>query len=540
MLGGKNKGINKWKLKLLFLMAMNAITLIFPHQLYEPHPAVGNDRRILLVEEWLFFQQYQFHKLKLVLHRASMKTYQGKLEAQHFDVEYVESGDMRSDVRELISWLAQQGVTDLYFTDPVDNWLSRRIRGTAAKFGIALHQQRTPNFINTMEEVNGFFDKRQHYFQTDFYKWQREQRNILLEKDGSPVGGKWTFDTDNRKKLPAKEKPVGIDFPPLSEIVKEAIRYVDRRFRNNYGDATLPFENAFYPTSHEQARKWLDNFLRDRFFKFGIYEDAIAKNEHYLYHSVLTPMLNIGLLTPQSIVERALDAAVEYDIPINSLEGFIRQVMGWREYIRIVYEREGSRQRTTNYWSFSRKIPSSFWTGNTGITPVDTVIRKVLKTGYSHHIERLMIMGNFFVLCEFNPDDVYRWFMEMYIDAYDWVMVPNVYGMTQFSDGGLMVTKPYISGSNYILKMSDFKASPSDANTDWATVWDALFWRFMHVHRDFFLKNPRIGMLIKTFDKMPAAKRLAHLDVANSFLQELDASPGSTAPVPGGGLRKNI
>jgi deoxyribodipyrimidine photolyase-related protein len=208
--------------------------------------------------------------------------------------------------------------------------------------------------------------------------------------------------------------------------------------------------------------------------------------------------------------------AAKKNIPLNSLEGFIRQIVGWREFIRIVYEREGSKQRTKNYWGLERKIPTIFWTGETGITPVDNVIKKALKTGYSHHIERLMVMGNFMLLCEFNPDEVYRWFMEMYVDAYDWVMVPNVYGMTQFADGGLMTTKPYISGSNYLLKMSDYAKGP------WTEVWDGLFWRFMHVHRDFFLKNPRLGMLVKTFDKMPEEKRNNHIAIAETYLENLD------------------
>ena len=235
-----------------------------------------------------------------------------------------------------------------------------------------------------------------------------------------------------------------------------------------------------------------------------------------MFHSVLTPALNIGLIQPGALIDKALKAAEEYKVPINSTEGFIRQIIGWREFIHILYQREGSRQRTCNYWSFKRKIPPAFYTGDTGITPVDTVIRKVLSTGYCHHIERLMVLGNFMLLCEFHPDAVYQWFMEMFIDSYDWVMVPNVYGMSQFADGGLMTTKPYISSSNYILKMSDF------AKGDWQEVWDGLFWRFMHKHRTFFLQNPRLGMLINTFDKMPDAKKEQHLKSAHQFLQQLD------------------
>jgi len=200
------------------------------------------------------------------------------------------------------------------------------------------------------------------------------------------------------------------------------------------------------------------------------------------------------------------------------LEGFIRQIVGWREYIHLVYEREGRRQRTRNFWGFTRTIPTPFWKGETGIAPVDAVIKKLLQCGYSHHIERLMIMGNFMLLCEFNPHEVYRWFMELYIDSYDWVMVPNTYGITQFADGGLMMTKPYISGSNYIMKMSNYKKD----NT-WQPVWDGLFWRFMYVHRAFFKSNPRLSFLLRTWDKMSAATKEKHLHAANNFLSKLDA-----------------
>jgi deoxyribodipyrimidine photolyase-related protein len=238
--------------------------------------------------------------------------------------------------------------------------------------------------------------------------------------------------------------------------------------------------------------------LRD----FGPYEDAIVKKEIVLHHSVLTPMLNVGLISPREVIDFTLQFASANEVPMNSLEGFIRQVLGWREYIRMVYEWKGRIERTRNYWGFNKKIPMAFWMGTTGIEPLDDTIRKVRETGYCHHIERLMVVGNYMLLNEFDPDEVYRWFMELFIDAYDWVMVPNVYGMSQFADGGLMATKPYISGSNYIMKMSNY---PKGA---WQAKWDALFWRFMDKHRAFFLRNPRLGMLIKMYDKMPKEKQL--------------------------------
>jgi deoxyribodipyrimidine photolyase-related protein len=191
-----------------------------------------------------------------------------------------------------------------------------------------------------------------------------------------------------------------------------------------------------------------------------------------------------------------------------------------------VYEREGGKQRTTNYWKFSRKIPTSFWEGNTGIHPIDHLIETLKKNAYTHHIERLMVLGNFMLLCEFNPDEVYKWFMEWYIDSYDWVMVPNVYGMTQFADGGLITTKPYISGSNYLLKMGDWDKKKTtqlgNEEVSWTEIWDGLFWRFMDKQRGFFLKNPRLGMLVKTLDKMNPERKKRLFHIANSYLLQLD------------------
>ncbi|AMR31518.1 deoxyribodipyrimidine photolyase [Mucilaginibacter sp. PAMC 26640] len=497
---------------------MAAITIIFPHQLFEKHPAVKADRPVYLVEEWLFFNQYTFHKKKLLLHRAAMKCYADRLAGQGIAVHYIEATDPLSDIRELIPHLAAQKLSAIHYAHLADDWLESRLDSACAKHNMQLAKYRSPNWLNTAEEVSDYFDGRKTYFQTDFYTQQRKQRKILLEPDGKPIGGKWTFDTENRLKFPKNGAVPLPDVPGKNSYVTEGAEWVDQHYPDNYGTTSSPFGNlgGFYPVSHKEAEEWLNNFLSHRFGNFGIYEDAMVARESFLYHSVLTPMLNIGLLNPQQIIERALQIATESDVPMNSLEGFIRQIMGWREFIHIVYEREHVKQRTRNYWGFTRKIPATFWKGETGILPVDTVIKKALHTGYSHHIERLMVMGNFMLLCEFDPHEVYRWFMEMYIDAYDWVMVPNTYGMTQFADGGLMTTKPYISGSNYLIKMGDWQKGP------WQEIWDGLFWRFMHVHRNFFLQNPRLGMLVKTFDKMPEEKRSRHLNTAEKFLMELD------------------
>ncbi len=492
---------------------MPEVNLIFPHQLFQESPLLENGSPIYLVEEWLFFRQYKFHKQKIAFHRASMKAYEAYLKSKNLSVYYIEAQDELADIRQLIPYLAGKGITQLNYIDTTDNWLEKRIQSAANKNTVKTEKYNSPLFINTPADLQDFFrsDKKK-FFQTKFYKQQRKKLNILLEDEQKPIGGKWTFDTENRKKYPKKKTPPAIQYPDNNPFYQEASAYTEQHFSDNFGILT---ESPLYPVDFAGAESWLKQFLTHRFLEFGPYEDAIVAQYTILHHSVLTPMLNVGLLTPKFIIQETLNFANQTSVPLNSLEGFIRQIIGWREFIRGVYECKGTEERTRNYWGFERKIPAGFYDGTTGILPIDTTIKKLLKTAYSHHIERLMVLGNFMMLCEFDPDEVYRWFMEMYIDAYDWVMVPNVYGMSQFADGGLMSTKPYISGSNYLMKMSNY------GKGDWQEIWDGLFWRFMHVHRDFFLKNPRLGMLVRMFDKMTEEKQKAHLSIAEKFLEGL-------------------
>ncbi len=492
-------------------LPMQTISVVFPHQLLRQNPALHPQRPVYLVEELLFFNQYRFHKHKIAFSRATMTFYLNYLQEHGFRVTYIDAQNELSDVRKLLPFLAKKGAGEIHYIDPTDDRLSKRLQRSAAGHSLPLKKYQSPMFLNTTDELLPYFHNNANLNQTRFYIDQRKQRKILIDKDNSPVGGKWTFDVENRHKYPKDKTAPAFEFPDLNPYYQRAADYTHRYFRANPGSLDLSFR---YPATFAESSRWLNQFLRQRFAEFGPYEDAIVGDEILLHHSLLSPLLNSGLLTPAFVVKKALEFGAENNIPFNSLEGFIRQVAGWREFIRGVYLFRGVQQRTKNFWGFRAKIPK-FYNATTGIVPVDTTIRKVLETGYCHHIERLMILGNFMLLCEFGPNQVYRWFMEMFVDAYDWVMVPNVYGMSQFADGGLMATKPYISGSNYIFKMSDYKKAP------WQKTWDALFWRFMHVHRDFFLKNPRLVMLVKTFDKMSAEKQADLLQKADHELEKI-------------------
>lgn len=490
----------------------SSLALVFPHQLFLDHPALAEGRPILLVEEPLLFgtdtqHPKDFHAKKLMLHRASMKRWaEGKEKLTYLELPE-EPG--RTDL--LIDENLPDGVETLVCVDPVDHLITRRLKRLAKKKKLDLQLLPSPMFLTPDDWMNEVMDGMKKPFMKTFYEAQRKRMNILLESDESPVGGKWSFDDENRKKLPKKQPvPEPYSSTPHDEVAA-AREWVGQRFPEALGSR----ENFPYPSSRREALNAMKLFFEERFELFGPYEDAISTKVRVMFHSVLTPALNIGLLTPAEVVEGALEAAGNNsDIPLNSLEGFIRQIIGWREFMRIIYLRHGTMERKENFWGFTRKMPDCFYDDTTGIDPVDHAIHAILEDGYAHHIERLMVLGNFMLLCRIRPDDVYTWFMEMFIDAYDWVMVPNVYGMSQFADGGVFSTKPYLSGSNYIRKMSDFSKG------DWCDTWDGLYWTFIEDHRDFFSSQYRLSMMTRMFDKMGDDKKKAHRDNARAFIEK--------------------
>lgn len=491
---------------------MKIVNLIFPNQLFENHPLLDKEGNFYIVEESLFFNYFNFHVQKLILHRSSMKFFYDFMAQKNKQLTYVNCNEEISDVRKLIPFLKSKGFEKINYINTVDNYLERRLIQTAKKNDIELCMFDSPMFYNNDQTLSSFFHStKKKFYQTSFYIEQRKKLNILLDTNGNAEGGKWSFDTDNRKKYP-KNKQAPIIKPLVADsYFLEAKEYIIQNFKDNIGQ--IP-DKPIYPHTHQSSKDWLTVFLKERMHEFGPYEDAIVEKESFLNHSILSPLINCGLITPKQVIDRTLELKSEYEL--NSVEGFVRQIIGWREFIRGVYVAKGSQERTTNFFNFKRKIPTSFYSATTGIHPVDVTIKKVQKTAYNHHIERLMILGNFMMLCEFDPDEVYRWFMEHYIDAYDWVMVPNVYGMSQFADGGLMSTKPYISSSNYIKKMSDYKSG------EWQKTWDALYWRFIGVNRDLFSKNIRMKFMVSMLDKMSDDKRQAHFTTAQAFLDKLD------------------
>lgn len=497
---------------------MTDITLIFPHQLFLQHPALVPGRPVVLVADSLFFADREFplrlHAQRLTYQRATLQLYRDRLVAAGYRVASIDYSPDTSG--ELAAWLQQHGTQRVHACALVDDVLERRTRAAIAAAGAEYIEYSSPGFLLDQQAAGALLGTGRRFFHASFYEKQRKQLGILVNAAGEPVGGAWSFDTENRKKLPKNISIPGLPPQQPHPAWQAAADWTQVGFTGARGS----IGPGWLPLNHEQAAAWLDHFLAQRLAQFGPYEDAIDAEETHLFHSMLAPLMNIGLLTPRQILDRALAHAAQHpELPLASLEGFIRQIIGWREFVRAVYERAGRRQRTTNFFGFQRQVPAALLAGQTGLPPVDTAMRRLQDWAWCHHIERLMILGNILLLLETDPDAVYGFFMEHFIDSYDWVMVPNVYGMSQYADGGLMTTKPYISSSAYIRRMSSYPGG------DWEMTWDALFWRFVGRHRRVLAANARLGLMVKQYDRLQPERRDRLLRHADCWIRQLDSQP---------------
>ncbi|MCY1674159.1 cryptochrome/photolyase family protein [Pseudarthrobacter sp. SL88] len=517
------------------------LRLVLPHQLFGQQlelPADGT--AFVLIEHDLMFRQYAFHSHKLVLHRASMARFARRLRSHGHEVAVLASHPSHTSRSQLGQLIRSSRPRQVTWFDVVDDWLEQDLFAGLADGGYRMQAGdvlETPNFLTDRRRIDEWFagnPARMH----DFYVWQRRRLNVLVD-GGGPVGGKWSFDAENRKKLPPGYVPAavsrfnsginagqtmfdldalmkdggGADTTPEigSSDVEAAVAWVAEEFPDAPGDPA----SFAWPTDAAEARRHLHEFVRDRLAGFGAYEDAISTAHPFINHGLLTPALNIGLLDPREVLDAILDGAGQ-NPPLASLEGFVRQLIGWREYMRATYRLRGRQMRSANLLNHGNGLGAGWWDATTGLAPVDMVISRVLATGYSHHIERLMILGNAMSLLRIRPNDVYEWFMAMYVDAYDWVMVPNVYAMSQFASGAGITTKPYISGSNYLRKMSDLPPG------EWIPDWDALYWTFIDDHRPVIERNPRSRMAVSLLDSMDPDTRNGHRRRAEALLNAND------------------
>ena len=352
----------------------------------------------------------------------------------------------------------------------------------------------------------------------------RPQRKTGLLMDGDqPAGGKWNFDHDNRKAAP---DDVTVDGPLRFEpdaTTREVLDLVQARFGDNFGD----LEPFWFATTRAEALQALDHFIANALPRFGDYQDAMLNENEFLYHAILSPYLNIGLLNVTEICKAAADAYAAGHAPINAAEGFIRQIIGWREYVRGIYFLEGPDYTSRNVLGHDRALPWFYWGGETRMNCVVKAVGQTKAQAYAHHIQRLMVTGNFALLAGIDPAQVHEWYLAVYADAFEWVEAPNTIGMSQFADGGVIASKPYVSSGAYINRMSDHckscHYSVSAKTGDKACPFNLLYWHFLDRHRDRFSNNPRMGNMYRTWDRMDADKRKRVLAEGDALLARLDA-----------------
>ena len=453
------------------------------------------------------------HKLKILLFLSAMRSYVDNLKKNKFKIEYqkIDNKEFKDDyLNKLKKILNSQKIKEVSSFEIEDKFFEKKISRFFKKENIQWNIIQTPMFLNSRNDFKNYLNKTKKPFMATFYKSIRKKSGILVGSDGNPIGDKWSFDEDNRNKLP---KDIIIPkFPKIRETNNTKILkpIIEKLFSDHPGST----DNFWFATEYEDVLKLLNFFIKEKLNLFGDYEDAVNQQNNVLFHSTLSPYINLGLITPELVIKKVLEFHKKKKIRLNSLEGFIRQIIGWREFMRGIYQSYSNEMETRNFFKQNRKMKKSWYEGNTGLPPLDYSIKNAVDYGWSHHIERLMILSNIMNLCEIKPTIVYRWFMEMFVDSSDWVMVPNVYGMGLFSDGGIFATKPYICGSSYFMKMMDFKKG------DWCNTMDGLYWRFINKNRTFFIKNPRLSMMVKIFDKMKPERKKLILSEADKFIKK--------------------
>ena len=489
---------------------MKSLFLILGNQLFpQKHLIPFKDSTFLMMEDFGLCTYQKHHKLKLILFLSSMRSYADELKKNKFKINYY---DLNKEFKipyekKLEKFINKNKINELISFEIEDKFFEKKILLLTKKLNINWKIITSPMFLNTRDEFKNYLSKTKKPFMANFYKIARTKTDILMDK-GKPKGGKWSFDEDNRKKLPSSIKIPNMIEASETNHTKKLKKEIEKLFPNHPGDV----DNFWLPTTFSDSLKWLDHFIEKKFNLFGDYEDAVDVNNNFLFHSALSPLINLGLITPEIIIERI--KKVESKIKINSYEGYVRQIIGWREFIRGIYQNYDKELENNNFFKHKNSLTKSWYYGTTGLDPLDHSISNAVKYGYSHHIERLMIISNIMNLCEIEPKQVYNWFMEIYADSSDWVMSPNVFGMGLFSDGGIFSTKPYICGSSYFMKMFNFKKGP------WNEIMDGLYWRFINKNRKFFQKNPRLNMMVVIYDKMKDDRKNNIIKKANKFIRD--------------------
>ena len=493
---------------------MKKIFIILGNQLFDPKNLIQlGCSDVFMSEDYGLCTYEKHHKLKIYLFLCAMREYKDELENIGIKVHYYSLDERNKDETYfdfLKSFIIEKKLNNINLFEIEDKDLEKQIIDGLIQSKIEYNIHSSPMFMFRREEFREVNKKNKVFRLSSFYQYGRKKFKILIDKDNKPIGGKWSFDAENRKKIPSNlpvpENPIF----QKSKYHHDIIKLIEDHFTDHPGK----LDQIWFPVRRIDAENYLDIFLEERLENFGVYEDAMLEGKNFLFHSCLSSSLNIGLISPEYLINKIIEFSEVSKTPINSLEGFIRQILGWREFIRGIYQVKGEFQANHNYWGHKNKLSDSWYNAKTGIIPLDDSINCALNHGYNHHIPRLMVISNIMNLCEIDPSEIYKWFMEMYIDSSEWVMVPNVFGMATYSDGGLMSTKPYTCGSNYILKMSNYKRG------DWCDIVDGLYWRFTEKNIDFYKSNPRLSFLHRTLDRMNEERKSYIFKKAEDFISQ--------------------
>ncbi len=469
-----------------------------------------DDHIFFISEDYGLCTYFKHHKQKILLFLSAMRSYSDELKKNSFSLIYksITEKDFKTDyMKKLNEVIENQNITEIALFEiedkPFEKLFFSKLPGK-----IKIKYLKSPMFLNSREDFKDYLFKIKKPFLANFYKSQRIKYKILVDKNNKPEGGKWSFDDENRKKLPKHiQLPKQFIFNKTHHT-NELKGIINEKFSDHPGS----LDNFWMGTTREDAKKCLNHFLENKLNLFGDFEDAVDQRDNILFHSALSPLINLGLITPKEIIQKTMSS--KFKFKLNSYEGYIRQIIGWREFIRGIYQNYMPEMGERNFFNHKRNMKSSWYNATTGLIPLDYSIKNTINFGWTHHIERLMILCNIMNLCEIQPKEVFKWFMEMFIDSSEWVMSPNVYGMGLFSDGGIFATKPYVCGSSYFLKMMNFKKGP------WCDVMDGLYWKFIERNKDFFLKNPRLSMMVRIFQKINPERKQKIFLAANNFIKK--------------------
>jgi len=486
--------------------------IILPTQLFEDNKLLEIVDNIFIIEEPLYFTSLPFHKQKLVLHRASMQYYKDSI--KKYKPVYIEYNKVNKTFYNKI----KKESTEVLIYDPVDEPLIKLYNSI---FKDKIKYYDTPSFMETRKELDDYREnntnKKNYYHDNSFYRWQRKKLNLLM-KGNNPLYDKWSFDKENRNKYDKDYKESKLT-EYTNDYITEAKEYIITHFEKNFG----LIDNFIYPITHVEAKKHFKLFLNKKLDTFGKFQDGVNDSVILGSHSNISAILNIGLITPDYIIKETIKTVgntPKKEI-IASVEGFLRQVIGWRSFVRFVYIYHHKDMPKENYFNHKNKLSNNWYKASTNIPIIDDLIKKAEKYAYLHHIERLMYMGNFALITEIKPTEIYKWFMICFIDSYQWVMMPNVYAMSQYSTTSFtMMTRPYFSSTNYIKKMSNYKDSKitiNNKNYSWFDIWNGLYYKFINDNKEKLKKIYAIAMQVKYWNNMNTVNKSSHINLASLY-----------------------